>query len=280
MTDRGYNNFYTPDEYESYQQFHRTPTYEEILMPLTQKLEELSKQISKLISLREESSKAKQVAYCELCDGDHPTGHCPPLTEVQLSHIIKVSNCELCDGNHPTGHCPPMTDEQFAQMIKHMAVKKNMEVQTNTPTIHDEKENNLTNEGCGECVEKDVEKNEEERIVERGGVVKKMEAPHEIELPQELPNTEETNIVDNKEVMMDAEVIEGLFDKGESCEQKKELENKAEIDRVIDEICALFNKKELRRTWTPHHLYFKFMEFLPNKLKTADDVLCVSFWPP
>ncbi|KAK2447231.1 hypothetical protein QL285_006610 [Trifolium repens] len=114
MTDRGYNNFYTPDEYESYQQFHRTPTYEEILMPLTQKFEELSKQISKLISLQEESSKAKQVAYCELCNGDHPTGHCPPLTEVQLSHIIKVSNCELCDGDHATGHCPPMTDVQFA----------------------------------------------------------------------------------------------------------------------------------------------------------------------
>ncbi|KAK2400458.1 hypothetical protein QL285_050157 [Trifolium repens] len=99
MTDRGNNNFYTPDEYESYQQFHRTPTHEEILMPLTQQLEELSKQISKLISLQEESIKAKQ-----------------------------VSNCELCDGDHPTGHCPPMTDVQFAQMIKQMANKQSMEV--------------------------------------------------------------------------------------------------------------------------------------------------------
>ena len=69
MTDRGYNNFYTPDEYESYQQFHSTPTHEEIF--LTQQLEELSKQISNLISLQEESIKAKQVAYCELCNGDH-----------------------------------------------------------------------------------------------------------------------------------------------------------------------------------------------------------------
>ncbi|KAK2366735.1 hypothetical protein QL285_080083 [Trifolium repens] len=201
MTDRGYNNFYTQDEYESYQQFHRTPTHEDILMPLTQKSEELSKQIYKLINLQEESSKAKQVAYCELCNGDHPTGHCPPLTEVQFSHIIMVSNCELCDGDHPTGHCPPMTDVQFAQMIKQMADKKNMEVQTNTHTIHDKKENNLTNEECGECVEEYVEKNEKERIVERGGVVKKvkkMEAPHEIELPQELSNTEETNTVDNE----------------------------------------------------------------------------------
>ncbi|KAK2409280.1 hypothetical protein QL285_044718 [Trifolium repens] len=277
MTGRGFNNFYTPDEYESYQQFHRTPTHEEILMPLTKKLEELSKQISKLISLQEEASKAKQVAYCELCNGDHPTGHCPPLTEVQLSHIIKVSNCELCDGDHPTGHCPPMTDMQFAQMIKQMADKKSMEVQTNTQTTQ-EKENNLTNEECGKCVEEDVEKNEEERIVERGGEVKKvkkMEAPHEIELPQELPNT-----VDNEEVMMDAELIKELFDKGESCEQKREMENKADIDRIIDEICALFNKNELGRIWTPQHLYLKFMEFLPNQRKKTDDVVSVSFWPP
>ncbi|KAK2440958.1 hypothetical protein QL285_012310 [Trifolium repens] len=283
MTDRGYNNFYTPDEYESYQQFHRTPTHEEILMPLTQKLEELSKQISKLISLQEESIKAKQVAYCELCNGDHPTGHCPPLNEVQLSHIIKVSNCELCDGDHPTGHCPPMTDVQFAQMIKQMANKQSMKVQTNTQTTH-EKDNILKkNEECGESVEEVVEKGEEERILERCGVMKIMEenqTPYEVELSQELPCAEEANIVDNEEMMMDEEEIEGLFDKEGSCEQKKEIENKAEIDRVIDEICALFNKKELGRIWTPQHLFLKFMEFLPNQRKKTDDVLSVSFWPP
>ncbi|KAK2381294.1 hypothetical protein QL285_068904 [Trifolium repens] len=282
MTDRDYNNFYTPDEYESYQQFHRTPTHEEIF--LTQKLEELSKQISKLISLQEESIKAKQVAYCELCNGDHPTGHCPLLNEVQLSHIIKVSNCELCDGDHPTGHCPPMTDMQFAQMIKQMADKKSMEVQSNTQTTPEEKDNILTkNEQSGENVEEGVEQNEEERMFEGCGVVKtteEIEPPHGIKLPQEFPNTEEVNTVDNQEVMMDADVIEGLFDKGESCEQKKEITNKAEIDRVIDEIWALFNKKELGRIWTPQHLYLKFMEFLPNQRKKTDDVISVSFWPP
>ena len=157
MTDRGYNNFYTPDEYESYQQFHRTPTHEEIF--LTQQLEELSKQISNLISLQEESIKAKQVAYCELCNGDHPTGH-----------------------------CPPMTDVQFDQMIKQMANKQSMEVQTNPQTTH-EKDNILKkNEECGESVEEVVEKGEEERKFERGGVVKivkEIETPQEVELPQE-----------------------------------------------------------------------------------------------
>ncbi|KAK2399587.1 hypothetical protein QL285_049388 [Trifolium repens] len=281
MTDRGYNNFYTPDEYESYQQFHRTPSHEEIF--LTQKLEELSNQISKLISLQEESIKAKQVAYCELCNGDHPTGHCPPLNEVQLSHIIKVSNCELCDGDHPTGHCPPMTDVQFAHMIKHMVNMQSMKVQINTQTTHEEDTILTKNEECGESVKEVVEKNGEETMFKECGVEKIVEepkTPHKIELPQELPNTEEASTVDNEEVMMDAEVIKGLFDNGESCEQKKEIENKAEIDRIIDEICALFKKKELRRIWTPQHLYLKFMEFLPNQRKKTDDVLSVSFWPP
>ncbi|KAK2407643.1 hypothetical protein QL285_043243 [Trifolium repens] len=252
MTDRGYNNFYTPDEYESYQQFHRTPTHEEIL--LTQQLEELSKQISNLISLQEESIKAKQVAYCELCNGDHPTGH-----------------------------CPPMTDVQFDQMIKQMANKQSMEVQTNPQTTH-EKDNILKkNEECGESVEEVVEKGEEERKVERGGVVKivkEIETPQEVELPQEWPCTNEANTVDNEEVMIVAEENEGLFSKEISCEQKKEIENKAAIDRVIDEICALFNKNELGRIWTPQHLFLKFMEFLPNRRKKTDDVVSVSFWPP
>jgi hypothetical protein len=48
---------------------------------LTNTVEQLSKQMSKLICLQEEPSKAKQVAFCELCTGDHPTGHCPPTNE-------------------------------------------------------------------------------------------------------------------------------------------------------------------------------------------------------
>ncbi|GAU48034.1 hypothetical protein TSUD_136020, partial [Trifolium subterraneum] len=48
---------------------------------LTNTVEELSKQMSKLISIQEVQSKAKQVASCELCHGDHPTGYCPPPNE-------------------------------------------------------------------------------------------------------------------------------------------------------------------------------------------------------
>jgi hypothetical protein len=56
--------------------------------------------------------------------------------------------------------------------------------------------------------------------------------------------------------------------------------NKVEIDRVIDEICTLFNKPKLGRSWTPNHLFLKFMEFLPKRRSSKDDVLSVSFWPP
>ncbi|XP_045810252.1 uncharacterized protein LOC123904661 [Trifolium pratense] len=48
---------------------------------LTNTVEELSKQMSKIITLQEGAGKAKQVASCELCTGDHPTGHCPPSHE-------------------------------------------------------------------------------------------------------------------------------------------------------------------------------------------------------
>ncbi|MCH83449.1 hypothetical protein A2U01_0004270 [Trifolium medium] len=52
---------------------------------LAQVVEEFTKQLSKLPQhvkeMQEVSSKHKQVAYCELCNVDHPTGYCPPSNE-------------------------------------------------------------------------------------------------------------------------------------------------------------------------------------------------------
>ncbi|XP_058726128.1 uncharacterized protein LOC131597447 [Vicia villosa] len=52
---------------------------------LTQTVEELIKQLSKLPQQLKEmhgsSSTSQQVALCELCTGDHPTGFCPPINE-------------------------------------------------------------------------------------------------------------------------------------------------------------------------------------------------------
>ncbi|MCH96930.1 resistance protein [Trifolium medium] len=101
-----------------------------------------------------------------------------------------------------------------------------------------------------EGVWKVLKKSEEERMFEGCGVakiMKEIETPHEVGLSQVLPSIEKDDTVDNEEVTMVAEENEGLLDKEESCEQKKEMENKAEIDQVINEICVLFNKKELGR---------------------------------
>ncbi|XP_058742365.1 uncharacterized protein LOC131614837 [Vicia villosa] len=52
---------------------------------LTQTVEELTKQLSKLPQqlkdMHGSSSTSQQVAFCELCTGDHPTGFCPPINE-------------------------------------------------------------------------------------------------------------------------------------------------------------------------------------------------------
>ncbi|KAK2379359.1 hypothetical protein QL285_067170 [Trifolium repens] len=245
MTDRDYNNFYTPDEYESYQQcpldnYGQTP--EARLEETMIKFMEMQQQISQMQQMQDQHQQ-----YLK-------------------NSLARSKNMEI----------------QISQIAEQMAITQSMEVQTNTQTNPDEKDSILPEE-YGESVEEDIEKNEEERIVERGGVVKKvkeMDTPHEVELPQEIPCIEKVNTVDSEKVVMDTKENDGLFDKEESYEQKKEIENKAEMDRVIDEICALFNKKKLGRTWTPHNLYFKFMEFLPNQRKKTDDVLSVSFWPP
>ncbi|KAK2355772.1 hypothetical protein QL285_093154 [Trifolium repens] len=241
MTDRGYNNFYTPDEYESYQQcpldnYRQTP--EARLEETMIKFMEMQQQISQMQQMQDQHQQ-----YIK-------------------NSLARSKNMEI--------------------QLKQMAITQSMEVQTNTQTNPDEKDSILPEE-CGLSVEECVETHEEETMFKGCGVEKIAEepkTPREIEIPQEFPSTEEDDTVDNEEVMMDAEVIEGLLSKEIRCEQKKEIENKAEIDRVIDEIRALFNKKELGRIWTPQYLYLKFMEFLPNQRKKTDDVLSVSFWPP
>src|SRR4051812_29164474 len=52
---------------------------------LSQQVEELTKQMARLPQQLKElndPNKNKQVASCELCSGDHPTGYCPPVNEV------------------------------------------------------------------------------------------------------------------------------------------------------------------------------------------------------
>ncbi|KAK2386313.1 hypothetical protein QL285_060225 [Trifolium repens] len=241
MTDRGYNNFYTPDEYESYQQcpldnYGQTP--EARLEETMIKFMEMQQQISQMQQMQDQHQ------------------------QYMKNSLARSKNMEI--------------------QLKQMAITQSMEVQNNTQTNPDEKDSILPEE-CGQSVEECVETHEEETMFKGCGVEKLAEepkTPREIEIPQEIPCIEKVNTVDSEKVVMDTKENDGLFDKEESCEQKKEIENKAEIDRVIDEICALFHKNELGRIWTPQYLFLKFMEFLPNQRKKTDDVLSVSFWPP
>ena len=82
------------------------------------------------------------------------------------------------------------------------------------------------------------------------------------------------------EEVMVVEKKERLLIKEDLMEARGKKVNKVEIDRVIDEICTLFNKPKLGRSWTPNLLFLKFMEFLPKRRVSKDDVLSVSFWPP
>ncbi|CAJ2655006.1 unnamed protein product [Trifolium pratense] len=203
MTDRGYYNFYTPDEYESYQQF---PPYN-YGQTSEAKLEET------MIKFMEMQQQQMQ----EMQDQNQ---------QYLKNSLARAKNLE----------------NQLVQLAKQLANNNNQgeTFQTNTQTTPDEKDNNpMKNEESGESV-KGVENNEEERMRDECGeekIVIEIETPHEVELPQELPCIEKTSTVDNEELMMGAEETKGLLDKEISIEQKREMENKAEIDRVIDEIC-------------------------------------------
>lgn len=206
MADHGYSNFYTPPEYESYQQYQQC-SYEDERYSVIENTLNIFMQQS-MINMQNTNERLKN-----------------------LSLQLELMQAQI------------------------------MENQFNIQSTHD-----------GEIVGEGVVELEED-------IRKEIEPPLEIELPQERSYSEEAKIVDNGEVIEVTEKQEQVLSKEESFEQKGKKVSKAEIDRVIDEIYALF-KSKLRRLWTPHHLYLKFMEFLPKRRITKDDVLSVSFWPP
>ena len=170
------------------------------------------------------------------------------------------------------------------QMEKMQLQLSDLDSQINNQFFHEEHEDVSTkNEEFSEIVEEEVDQTEEGTTLEGCGeleIAKEKETPQEEEFPQERSHTEEAETVENEEVMKVTENKERLLLKEESLEARGKKVTEAEIEHVIDEICALFNKPRIRRIWTPHQLYFKFMEFLPKRRSTKDDVLSVSFRPP
>jgi hypothetical protein len=216
MADHGYSNFYTPPEFEPYQQYQQYPYEEEQISNVENTLNIFMQQ--SMINMQNTNQRLRNLS-------------------IQLEMIQ-------------------------AQI---------MENKSNIQSTHD-----------GEIVEEGVVQTEEDTTLEECGVLEnaiEIEPPHEPELPQEKSYAVEAKAVDNGEEVKMAEKQERLLSKEETCEQKGKKVSKAEIDRVIDKICALF-KTKIGRLWTPHHLYLKFMEFLPKQRNTKHDVLSVSFWPP
>ncbi|KAK2375058.1 hypothetical protein QL285_075975 [Trifolium repens] len=57
-------------------------------------------------------------------------------------------------------------------------------------------------------------------------------------------------------------------------------EEKAEIDKVIDMICALFATVKLKRVWKQYPLFLKFLGFLTKKRRKTDDIFHLSYKTP
>jgi hypothetical protein len=77
-------------------------------------------------------------------------------------------------------------------------------------------------------------------------IMEELEPPHPIELLQERSYVEEPKTVDNGEVMMVTKKQEQVLSNEESSEQKGKKVSETKIDRVIDEICALFNAQDYK----------------------------------
>jgi len=58
---------------------------------LTQQLEEMKTQMKEMPKLIKEQlqkeQRHKQVHFCEMCSGDHPTGYCPPQEEEEVNYV-------------------------------------------------------------------------------------------------------------------------------------------------------------------------------------------------
>ncbi|KEH25674.1 uncharacterized protein [Medicago truncatula] len=231
MADHGYNNFYTPFEYESYQQYQQHPSEEERISKMENILNLFMQQ--SMINMQDTNQRLKNLS-CQM-----------EQMQLQLSDIdVQISNRFL----HEKHEDVSIENDEFCEIVEEGV---------------DQTEEGTTLEGCGEFE-----------------IAQEIDTSHKEEFLQERPYTEEARTVENVEVMEGTEKKERILSMEESMEGKGKKVNKVEIDRVIDEICALFNKPKLGRIWTPHQLYLKFMEFLPKSRITKNDVLSVSFWPP
>jgi len=109
------------------------------------------------------------------------------------------------------------TNQRLKNLSFHMEMMQAqiMDIRTNNQFLHEEEEDTSTKtEEFREIVEEEVDQTEEDTKLEGCGKTKiseEIESPHKVEFPQKLSYTEETETVDNKEVMMVAEKKERLL---------------------------------------------------------------------
>src|SRR3954468_3047567 len=105
------------------------------------------------------------------------------------------------------------------------------------------------------CGEEEIRKLEDDRVLDK---TTNLTICEDVDIPQE--NLQQKSIPKNY-----------FYNKSDE---------RQEIDKVLEDIYALFNKIKPKRIWQKHHQYFKFVGLLPNKRKKKDDVFFVSYMPP
>ena len=98
------------------------------------------------------------------------------------------------------------------------------------------------------------------------------------QLEDDLVLDETTNLTFFEDVDIQPENLQQQSLSGNYFHNKEN--DRQEIDRVLDDIYALFNIIKLKMIWKQYHQYLKFMRLLPNKKKEKDDVFFLSYKPP
>jgi len=120
-----------------------------------------------------------------------------------------------------------------------------------------------------------------ESLLEITEVVK--ESIDEKDPKEEIVDEEEKELEIIKQVVVEEK---GLIEKGEEIEELAKEEHipkrvdKAEVEKVIDLIIALFNQNQMEEPWKPHHSYLKFMGFLQKGKKKKDEIFFLSYYTP
>ncbi|KAK2428358.1 hypothetical protein QL285_026884 [Trifolium repens] len=126
--------------------------------------------------------------------------------------------------------------------------------------------------------------NEQEKIVPR---TDSKEEAHDEQKDQEKQLVEIETDQRNASSVRDEDFYKGVEPqpmKEQDFQQKEQpsnkAEEKAEINKVIDMICALFATVKLKRVWKQYPLFLKFLGFLTKKRKKTDDIFHISYKTP